>query len=140
MQGYFDGGAKGNPGIAGAGWVIYDAFNNIVMCGTVYVGDYETNNTSEYQGLIHLLEYAKSVGITEINIYGDSKLVIQQVQNRFKCNQPHLILLRDKARALMDSVECRFTHVPRALNAVADKLSNIAMKNHETKIGLDLLE
>ena len=44
---YFDGCSKGNPGKAGAGYVIYKG-NDEIAYKSVYVGDKETNNKAEY--------------------------------------------------------------------------------------------
>lgn len=139
MQGYFDGGSRGNPGHSGAGWVIYDAEMKIVMCGTVFVGVSATNNTSEYTGLIHLLRYAIDAKIEAIDIFGDSKLVIDQVLNVCRCMKPHLIELRDIVRDLMTKIKCTFRHVLRKDNSVADKLSNIAMDESLTSVDIQLL-
>ena len=58
----FDGCSKGNPGLAGAGAVIY-LFNNEYWAESFFVGENFTNNHAEYAGLILGLQQAKKLGI-----------------------------------------------------------------------------
>jgi ribonuclease HI len=128
--GYFDGGSRGNPGIAGAGYLIRDG--DKVHGAYVYVGDNKTNNESEYTGLLELLKRAKCEGIRKIHVLGDSKLVIMQVQRKWKCNKPHLAILRDACWEAAEGIEVTYEHVPRAENKEADLLSNVAMDRRYT--------
>jgi len=59
---YSDGGSRGNPGVAGSGWVLYsDAEGRVILdCGTWYCGDNVTNNVAEYQGAINAVRCAKA--------------------------------------------------------------------------------
>ena len=75
---FFDGCSKGNPGIAGAGAVIYNELNKEIWSKSSFVGKKETNNVAEYSGLILGLEEVVEMGgsIRNLIIKGDSKLVI----------------------------------------------------------------
>ena len=46
----FDGGSRGNPGIAGSGSVIYNNQGHEVWYGYHFVGSTHTNNQAEYDG------------------------------------------------------------------------------------------
>lgn len=129
LKAYFDGGMRNNGdaenGVAGCGWIIeghqMDSFPLPQDC------PYKTNNVAEYYALLKLLKYLNDQNIDEqITIYGDSQLVIKQVLGKWKCNQGHLIPLRDECKKLMNS-NIQLVHVKREFNKVADKLSNIAM-------------
>lgn len=138
---HFDGGSRGNPGIAGAGWVIHDPNGKPVDAGTSYVGDKHTNNVSEYTGLIKGMEAALSHGISELYVYGDSKLAISQVKGVWKCKSDNLAPLYEEAKTAYKSFDlCHLEHVPRAKNKIADALSNIAMDDKCSDHGLHLLE
>jgi len=51
-----------------------------------------TNNAAEYEALIHDLKIAASLGIKRLLPYGDSKVVIQQVNKDWECSQDgHLL-------------------------------------------------
>lgn len=126
--GYFDGGSRGNPGVAGAGYVIRDG--DKCYAGYVYVGDNNTNNEAEYTGALELLKRAAAEGIRKIHVIGDSKLVVMQAQSKWKCNKEHLAKLRQQCWDV--PIEATWEHVPRADNKEADLLSNVAMDTKRT--------
>ena len=129
----FDGCSKGNPGLAGAGAVLYK--NNVeVWSGYEFVGENATNNQAEYAGLILGLQQAKNMGLKSLLIAGDSLLVINHMKRIYKCKSPNLIEIYDKAKNLarhFDAIE--YLHVLRHLNKRADELSNIAVEDHVGK-------
>jgi len=62
----FDGGSRGNPGVAGSGAVIYNSAGKEVWHGYHYVGSTNTNNQAEYDGLIVGLEQARRMNIGKV--------------------------------------------------------------------------
>ena len=128
MKGYFDGYSKGNPGEAGAGALLTDDHDGVVWQTAQPLGK-KTNNEAEYAALIFLLTEAKKRGVRELQIFGDSKLVVSQVSKKWKINLPHLRELAKQAWALMEGMEVSLTWVPREKNSRADELSNEALKN-----------
>ena len=87
---FFDGCSKGNPGIAGAGAVIYK--NEIELLSNIFfVGEKSTNNHAEYAGLILGLQQAVEMDIKRLLIKGDSQLVINHMNGAYKCKSPNLI-------------------------------------------------
>lgn len=134
---YFDGGSRGNPGIAGAGMVIYDQKGNEIWNGKHYVGDNETNNVAEYNGLISGLECAHRMGIEKIHARGDSDLVVKQVSGIWQCKKNHLkVLLQKVLDAREKFTEFDITHVTRDHNSRADQLANAAMNSKTTDLGI----
>jgi len=126
----FDGCSKGNPGIAGAGAVLYK-FGQEYWANYFFVGEYFTNNHAEYAGLILGLQQAKEFGIKQLEVEGDSLLVINQMKGTYKCKSPNLFELYEKAKELeshFDKIEYR--HVLRNSNKRADELSNIAVDEY----------
>ena len=79
----FDGCSKGNPGLAGAGAVIYHD-NKEIWYDSFFVGEKFTNNHAEYAGLILGLQQAKDMEIKSLRIEGDSQLVINQMKGIYK--------------------------------------------------------
>jgi len=124
----FDGGSRGNPGIAGCGYVIYKPNGSLHIRGACFVGRSDTNNVAEYTGLLRALE-AISVdkSIVDLNIEGDSLLVINQLSGRWKVKAENLQPLYDSVMQLLKKFSYRLAHIPRKLNAEADRLANIAM-------------
>jgi ribonuclease HI len=126
----FDGCSKSNPGLAGAGAVIY--YNDgEIWSGDLFVGKEATNNQAEYAGLILGLNRAIEMDIKSLIVEGDSLLVINQMNGIYKCNSPNLIDLYEESKNLIkifDSI-C-FYHIFRAQNKRADQLSNNAVDKH----------
>ncbi len=78
---YFDGGSRGNPGIAGCGAALckkVGATEEWIWSGAKYLHT-QTNNVAEYNGLIMGLEAAADLELAPLHIKGDSKLVLNQV-------------------------------------------------------------
>lgn len=124
---YADGGSRGNPGPAAAGYVITDAKNQILEEGGLYLGE-TTNNQAEYQALILSLKKAKKYKPQQIDFYMDSQLVVNQIQGRYKVKSLELKPLVDEAKSLIAGFKTvSFEHVLRELNALADKQVNIIL-------------
>ena len=123
---FFDGCSKGNPGRAGAGAVLYDELKNEVFAESVFAGYSATNNEAEYTGLILGLNEALKRGITtELQVRGDSQLVIRQMQGKYKVNSRNLVPLHKCATTLASKfAKIDFDHVYRDKNQRADALSN----------------
>jgi len=124
----FDGCSKGNPGRAGIGAVIYkNGLEYWASCK--YIGDKKTNNESEYSALIFGLEAAIEKNINELSVYGDSLLVINQVNGIYKVKNENLFELFERATELKKQFSyIDFNHIYRKDNKRADELSNIALQ------------
>ena len=123
----FDGCSKGNPGLAGAGAVIFN-YEKEIWGASKFVGAKTTNNEAEYSGLIMGLEKALDLGIKELAVEGDSLLVIKQMNGEFKVKSENLYTLYDVAKGLekkFDSIT--FNHIYRSSNKRADELSNLCL-------------
>ena len=126
---YADGGSRGNPGIAGSGTAVYSADRQQLLREIAYVvGTKSTNNVAEYHGLLRGLEAAVELGADEVDFFMDSKLVVEQMNGRWKIKHPDMQALALEARKLIDQIGTfNLSWVPRAKNKVADALSNVAM-------------
>ena len=125
---YTDGGARGNPGPAGAGAVLHDGAKIHEL--KKYLGDPQTNNWAEYEAVALALVFAKEKGLAgrEIEVRMDSKLVVEQVLGHWKIKEPTLKPQVAKVRALLvDFPKYHFTHIPREENGEADRLVNEAI-------------
>lgn len=127
---YFDGCSKGNPGKAGAGAVIYK--NNMeVFSISIFVGEKETNNVAEYNGLLIGLKEAIKLNIKELEVNGDSQLVIKQMKGEYEVRAPALVKLYTEAKILKKYFnKITFNHVYRKDNKRADELSNQGLGGH----------
>lgn len=126
----FDGGSRGNPGLSGAGAVLYN-FDKEIWFGSLFVGENSTNNHAEYTGLILGLQQARDLEIKYLQVEGDSLLVINQMKGIYKCRSDNLIELYHKAKELASYFNViEFNHVLRNQNKRADQLSNIAIDTY----------
>jgi ribonuclease HI len=131
---YADGGARGNPGPAGAGAVVFDNLGKRVVDVSDYLG-VATNNIAEYEAIIRglkalIAEYSADVlKSTPLTIRMDSKLVIEQLSGNYKVKHPNLVprYLEVKNLLARSFGEVSFEHVYRENNKDADKLANEAM-------------
>jgi ribonuclease HI len=124
---FADGAARGNPGPAGAGAVLFDGEGRVIAELTRSLG-HATNNVAEYSALILGLEDALRRGIDEIDVRMDSLLVVRQMQGLWKIKHPGLRPLALRAGALLARFPRRsIEHVPREENTHADLLSNKAV-------------
>ena len=123
MKGYFDGASRGNPGEAGAGALLIEDDGTVVWEKALYLGK-KTNNEAEYNAAIMLLTEAAGRGLTELAVYGDSKLVVSQLSGQWKINLPHLRELAKKAWDITKGMKVSYSWIPREKNKKADELSN----------------
>lgn len=123
---YIDGGARNNPGPAGAG--VYLELDGRPLAGLYEFLGKQTNNYAEYSALLTALRYASNKRYPKVRIYSDSELLVRQVLGEYRVKNPVLQNLHAEARALIGQVQ-QFTieHVPRARNYKADALANKAM-------------
>jgi ribonuclease HI len=122
---YFDGCSKGNPGMSGAGAVIYDEQLVEVWSKAHFVGNNCTNNEAEYTGLLIGLRKCVDLGIIHLLVRGDSQLIIRQLKGEYKVKSESLKPMYLEAIELIQQIESvQFEHVYRHLNKRADALSN----------------
>jgi len=121
---FFDGCSKGNPGLAGAGAVIYKNGTEIYN-ESIFVGLKETNNKAEYTGLLIGLTEAIRRNIKTLKVKGDSELVIKQMKGQYKVSSPNIQGIYQDAKKLQKQFhKISFEHVYREHNKRADELSN----------------
>ena len=124
---YTDGGARGNPGPAGIGAVIYNEKNQKLAEISEYIGE-TTNNQAEYKAALAAIKKAKELGARELRFYLDSELVVRQLNQEYKIKNKDLAPLFVKIYNETLSFErVNFTHIPREQNKEADKLVNQAI-------------
>jgi len=127
-----DGGARGNPGPGGAGFVLEDSTGEIVRSGGRYLGCV-TNNIAEYEALIWGLETALDQGVRTLRVCADSELVVKQVNGQYRVKNEGLKPLFARVKALIGRFESvDVTHVRREQNAAADEMCNKAMDARDT--------
>ena len=127
---YSDGGARNNPGPAGAGIVIYDGERKVAEVKK-FLGEKQTNNWAEYEALALALQEAKKRGLAgrTIEVRMDSELIVRQMNNEYQVKEETLWPQYMKVHNLLVAhfPEHRFVHVRREENKEADRLVNEAL-------------
>lgn len=129
----FDGGHRRGIDKAAYGFTLKDAGGNLLVL-EARAFDYTTHNVAEYRGMIAGLLRAAEIGVTDLHVWGDSRVVICQMTGASRARAEHLAALRDEARrvALKMRVVDYFWN-GREDNAEADALVNLALDGNDVK-------
>ena len=121
---YFNGAARSDG--AGTG-VVFISPERHVLTYSFVLTQLCSNNTAEYQALILGLQMATEIGIKDLDIYGDSQLVIKQLLEEYEVKKDDLLPYHKYALRLLNKLETsKLQHVPRSANKMADALANLA--------------
>lgn len=122
-----DGGSRGNPGEAAVGIVVATPEGEVLAEVGERIG-VATNNVAEYRALLRGIELAREHGADEIEVYGDSELVVRQVRGEYRVKDAGLKPLHAQARAALSGFDSwSIDHVRRERNERADALLNEAL-------------
>ena len=132
---YFDGAIQGKPPLGGSRGVLYLTKNDKLQIK--FASGHCTNSKAELAAIHSVLELVVNRNITSLHIYGDSKMVVDWVNNKIKIKAPHIQqLLRVISRHLVTTSVFSITHICRELNTEADKLSKntVLLVPSQTKV------
>jgi ribonuclease HI len=122
-----DGGARGNPGPAAIGAVLRNSAGRVVEERGEKIGR-ATNNVAEYRALLLGIELAAAHGADELELIGDSELIVRQVEGKYKVKDATMRELHGQVKAALESFAgWSIRHVRREHNADADRLVNQAL-------------
>lgn len=128
---YTDGGARGNPGPAGAGAVVLRDGVEVAHVSE-FLGT-QTNNWAEYEALRLGLDAATPFASgQDVVVYMDSELIVKQMRGEYRVKDAELKkqYLAVQQRIAKSYPNITFTHVRREHNTRADELANEAMDAH----------
>jgi formyltetrahydrofolate-dependent phosphoribosylglycinamide formyltransferase len=124
---FTDGGSRGNPGPAGAGFVISSAGGDPVLSRGIFLGR-TTNNVAEYTAVREGLAAAKDMQAQSVRLFSDSQLLVRQLNGQYRVKSENLKGLYTECMELLASFSSwQVTHVYREKNTEADDLANQAM-------------
>jgi ribonuclease HI len=119
-----DGGARGNPGPAAIAAVIATPDGELVESRGEVIGR-ATNNVAEYRALLLGIERAQALGARDVELVGDSELVVKQVKGEYRVKDAGLRPLHAQVRAALGAFDrWSIRHVRREHNVEADRLVN----------------
>ncbi|XP_057249308.1 uncharacterized protein LOC130590775 [Beta vulgaris subsp. vulgaris] len=121
---YFDGAARHDG--AGAG-VVFISPEKCILPYSFMLTQLCSNNMAEYQALIIGLQMAIEMGLRDLDIHGDSQLVLKQLSGEYEVKKNDLIPCQRQASQLLDKLDTvKLEHVPRSANKMADALAGLA--------------
>jgi ribonuclease HI len=124
---HVDGGARGNPGPAAIAAVVTEPNGELVEESSEPIGP-ATNNVAEYRAVLLGIKRARAVGADEVELVGDSELVVRQVRGEYRVKDAALRELHQTVREALAGFErWSIRHVRREANARADELVNEAL-------------
>jgi len=124
---YTDGGSRGNPGPAAAGYCIKNSAGTQLQAKAFFLGR-TTNNVAEYTALVKALEAARQIGAKQLTVFSDSELLVRQINGRYKVKSEQIMPLFQEAAKLLDNFDnWKIQHITRDKNKQADKLVNQAL-------------
>lgn len=141
---YFDGGFNREEKLAGLGIVVYYKQNGKnYRLRTNQLAEYLTsNNEAEYAALNLAVEQLEEMGVHHqvIKIYGDSQVVINEMNGEWAVTDSVLSTWADKIDAKLQKLGLRpeYQYIDRKLNGEADQLANQALQEVEIYADIDI--
>ena len=121
---HVDGGARGNPGPAAIAAVAATPGGEVIERRGEAIGP-ATNNVAEYRAVLLGVALARELGALEVELVGDSELIVRQVKGEYKVKDADLRGLHAQVRdALSEFERWSIRHVRREQNVDADRLVN----------------
>jgi ribonuclease HI len=92
------------------------------------------NNQAEYEALLRGLQYLREAGAVSVEIYGDSELVIKQLNGQYECKSDALRNYYEECREILKSFQLAILqHIPREHNEEANRLAQSASGYRENQ-------
>jgi ribonuclease HI len=135
---YFDGSLK--LGGAGAG-ILFISLGGKQLKYVLQILWQATNNEAEYEALIHGLRVAVSLGIKRLLIYGDSAVVVNQVNKDWDCTKDNIDAYCAKVHKLEKNFEgFAILHVLRNSSIATDILAKLGSDRAKVPPGVFIEE
>ncbi|XP_078182830.1 uncharacterized protein LOC144576343 isoform X2 [Carex rostrata] len=126
----FDGASKGNSSKGGAGAVVRSKDGEMIANLRQGLGA-ATCNVAEYKALLLGLKYAHEKGFKNIQVQGDSNLVVKMVSGQWKGRKEHLLDLCRKAIELKDKFDSfEINHVRRKVHNCYQTTGTVSVRKY----------
>ena len=124
---HVDGGSRGNPGPAAAGFILTDENGKQLLSRGIFLSR-ATNNVAEYTALLRALDAAAQIGARQLTVFSDSELLVKQINGQYRVKSDLIRPLFEQAASLLAQFRSwQVRHVRREMNVQADKLVNQAL-------------
>jgi ribonuclease HI len=93
-----------------------------------------TNNQTEYEALLRGLQYLRDAKAISVEIFGDSELVIKQLNGQYECRNDILRNYYEECKEILKSFQLVILqHIPRENNGEANRLAQSASGYRENQ-------
>jgi ribonuclease HI len=144
---FFDGSSRGKGGGVG---ILLTSPRGEMFEFAIPIQPTVTNNQAEYEVLLRGLQYLREAGAVSGEVYGDSELVIKQLNGQYECKSEALRNYYEECREILKSFKfVILQHIPREHNEEANRLAQSASGYRENQeafvmevcvLGMDLIE
>ena len=115
----------------GAGIVVI-TLEGIKLEHSFRLGFKASNNKADYEALLAGLRVVSQLGAREVEVYSDSRLVVNQVQGTFEAKDPQMMEYLRLVKQIMDYfLNVKVVQVARAHNQHADFLATLVSSSIE---------
>jgi ribonuclease HI len=126
---FLDGSSCGKGG--GVGILLISPRGEMFECA-IPIQPTVTNNQAEYEALLRGLQYLKEAKAISVEIYGDSELVIKQLNGQYDCRNDILRNYYEECKEILKSFQLVILqHIPREHNEEANRLAQSALGYRE---------
>ena len=132
---YTDGASLGNPGPAGAGFVLESPEGQTIAERAIALGE-TTVGVAEYRALIAGLSEILSRELECVRVFSDSQFMCRQLQGKYRVRATAIRPLYEWAQKLIQRLE-RFeiSHIGREHNTRADELAKQGAEEAKKQLG-----
>lgn len=121
---YTDGASRGNPGMAAAGYIIFDNSGDVVIEGGQLLG-VRDSNYAEFAGVYLALAKARELRLGKVELRSDSLSVVNQINGFNKIVDTEAMPIYERIQQLKKEFQAvKIVHVRRNFNQMADSLVN----------------
>lgn len=123
---------RGSLTTSACGVVIYENKKRIFKNG-FFLGDCKSN-CAEISGLLIGMKLSLDLGITELDVLGDSELIIRFMLGVYKCKNPVLLKYYQACKEYEKMFQrISFKNIPRELNGEADEVADSKRRSFQDK-------
>ena len=118
---HVDGGARGNPGPAGAGVVVRCRDDGVILHQAGLFLGRATNNVAEYSALVAGLKAVTQLGADDVECLSDSELMVKQMNGEYRVKNERLREFYDQAQQLQQQNQ-------QQSQQISNQMSNLQMR------------
>ena len=97
-----------------------------------------TNNEVEYKAILASLRVAKALGVKNLRLRSDSKLIVGQITNEYEVNEERMKKYVQLTSQLIDEFDnVKLELIPREENSIADEVARLgSTEDAQATVGL----